>query len=502
MPSPSILGLLEEPFGPYQDSDILDPAYHPKGKQLPQLRRLRLRQDDQSIGLDICERHVEPPEKASSPVFFFGILIIEKLVYLSDKGKRLLKAELNDRDAKAGRASQNSRKLQLRQLTLEGLYGQTPGGGSKIKVWIRCEKESGAMYMTDKDYPTSLLLKSKDQHRCYEIITIDRSIYERCRNFLERYRLVALIAEIVAQYDLPENTVEVDTLVEAYLRQHKSKGLSYAVIFSEEGNPKPLLRHVSHAEVRAIFAAHAGWLLSFYLVQRKIKCPIDIGEWCKFIGKVRVAKRAARSGNWSKTYEDPEIWGSDADDSPASIAKTLEKFGGNAANWEKRLINAITNRSSSRLFADDDLVEYVSSGSKVKRRPNYDPDFSEPSTPGCSDSEYDSESSPFPSPRILLHMYQAPVLLPGRFKWDCPIPKCMHSIDFLNLTSQDIELIKPPFDVYIGGKQYNDLRDENVQTALCQMVSHHYCQHLHLDSTNLTHQKKNKFISELSKKWR
>lgn len=102
------------------------------------------------ISLDVCERYVEPPEKASSPVFFFGVLVIEKLVFLSDKGKRLLKAELNDRDAKAGRSSQNSRKSQLRQLTLEGLYGQTPGEGSKIKVWIRCEKESGAMYMTGK----------------------------------------------------------------------------------------------------------------------------------------------------------------------------------------------------------------------------------------------------------------------------------------------------------------------------------------------------------------
>ncbi|KAJ7481223.1 hypothetical protein B0H11DRAFT_1237172 [Mycena galericulata] len=166
MAPPTIKELIDEPFGPYPDYVILDPGYRPKGAKLPQLRRLRLSQDGQSIGLDTSERYLSSPKKASSPVLFFGVLVIEKLTWLSEAGKQFLTCDLNERDGNwtGQRSSQNSRKsTQFRNLTLPGLYGQKPSEGFKIKVWIRCEKEVPAMFMTDPTYSQSLLLGSIDQ---------------------------------------------------------------------------------------------------------------------------------------------------------------------------------------------------------------------------------------------------------------------------------------------------------------------------------------------------
>lgn len=173
-----------------------------------------------------------------------------------------------------------------------------------------------------------------------------RETYSLSSNFLQRYRLVALINQIVAKYEIPPNTAQIDNFVNGYLLIHKENLWSYATIFAEQEQPphqvsvKPHLRHVSHAEVRESFAAHSGWLLAFYLPKRSR--PIDVRLWCEFITKVRVAKRAPKSKTWSQTYEDDEIWASDEEGTPEAIAKTLEKFGGTAGNWEKKIRNAIT----------------------------------------------------------------------------------------------------------------------------------------------------------------
>jgi hypothetical protein len=50
----------------------------------------------------------------------------------------------------------------------------------------------------------------------------------------------------------------------------------------------------------------------------------------------------------------------------------------------------------------------------------------------------------------------------------------------MKLSPRDMEIIKSPFDVYLKEKQYTTLRDEHLQKALREMVSHHYCDHLKL----------------------
>jgi hypothetical protein len=179
---------------------------------------------------------------------------------------------------------------------------------------------------------------------------MDRPTYFLSSNFLERYRLVALIKQIMdnTQYNLTPNSAEVNDLVSAYLLKHKGERLSHAVIFAKDGEApvNPLLRHVSRAEVRGIFAAHSGWLLAFYLLKKqRANCPINIRAWCEFIFKVRAAKKARKSGTWSQTYEDDDIWASDDEASYKAISQTLVKFGGTADSWEKKLTHAVTQRN-------------------------------------------------------------------------------------------------------------------------------------------------------------
>ncbi|KAJ6618830.1 hypothetical protein B0H10DRAFT_1215987 [Mycena sp. CBHHK59/15] len=357
------------------------------------------------------------------------------------------------------------------------------------------------MFLTAAGYPESLVLPSKNQSRCYEILSIDHHCYAKSQLFLERYRLVKLIKEIMAnpKYDLSPNSAEVDNLVTAYLIKHEEEQLSHAVIFAGEGDvpPNPRLRHVSQAEVRGIFAAHSAWLLGFHLNLGQARCPLDVRAWCEFIGKVRIAKAAPASGDWGSTYDDDNIWDEDTGETPHAIAKTLAIFGGTVEGWERKLENAITKHPAG-LFDDE-----TSSASPTLNKIEYvwDSDYSECSTPGCSDSESDFDAPPFkPSPllsRILQHILRPPALLPGRGIWDCPVPKCTHSINFFHLNERDVAQLTPRYVAsYVRNKQYETLGDETVRMALCQMVSRHYISHLRRIQPDLAAAEK-EFVSQI-----
>ncbi|KAF8205798.1 hypothetical protein K438DRAFT_523303 [Mycena galopus ATCC 62051] len=416
MAPPTIRELTKEPFGPYPDHFVLNPNWVPKGRNLPQLRRLGMRQNQRNIGLDISERYIEPPAKPSSPVSFWGVLIIEDLAWLSARGVTLLTRELHKRDENwpvGLRSSQNSKRAtENRQLSLPRLYGSN----FKISIWIMCERENPALFLTAKYYTESLLLCSKDQHRLYEIVTMERETYHYSSNFLERFRIVAVIEAIAVKYDLPPNTTGVDPFV---------NGGTFDRCRVGENSPSPCLTRRSQGKIRC-----ALWLASSTLFE-KSKCRIDVRTWCEFITKVRIAKKTRKSKKWSVTYEDDDIWASDDDGSPSAIAKTLAKFGGTAEFWEKKLRSAITGQVKPPTLWSMDEKAITSSSKRVPV--TYDSDFSEASTPGCSDSEYDSDSpSSRPFHPLLLHMAQPPTLQPGRFIWDCPVPKCEFSLNLLN----------------------------------------------------------------------
>jgi len=93
-------------------------------------------------------------------VRFFGVLKVESLGWLSDTGKEYLEAELRERDEEINgidddeygidrdwTASARGSRFQS-GLTLERLYGSRPGEGSKISVWLCCEKNMAAAFLT------------------------------------------------------------------------------------------------------------------------------------------------------------------------------------------------------------------------------------------------------------------------------------------------------------------------------------------------------------------
>ncbi|KAK7038050.1 hypothetical protein R3P38DRAFT_534646 [Favolaschia claudopus] len=504
--APAIRDLLTEPFGPYPDNFLLNPDWKPKGKNLPQLENLRIKQEGKFIGLDICDRWVSPPTKPLGRVFFSGVLVIEDLSWLSEVGKTALTNEINERDVNwAGqRLSQNSKKtVQCRQLSLEGLYGRPPAGGFKVKVWIQAEKAKSAMFMTATDHPKSLLLQSKeppDSPRNYEVIEMERNTYALSTNFLERYQLVAFIKDAAKKFDIPPNEAEATNLVDAYLKMHQENAWSYAAIFSDDpprgkelAKIRLRLRHVSHDEVYNIFARHSTWLLAFYLSPRSRNCPLDVRSWCQFINKVRSAKRSMRSGNWGRSYEDSDIWteGNKLDESHAAIATYLEKFGSTAEEWERKLDNTVTGKvSPTRDLTPDILIL-----DHPARQPSveYDSDFSELSTPGCSDSEDDFDPPPDQIHNILHYMNQPPDLIPGRLCWDCPIPKCNYTVDLRTLKNTGRESLPRAI---VRKKQFTSLNDAQVQMFLMRSMSDHFCKdHFHIQKVKL-HKDKEKFFHE------
>ncbi|KAJ7204295.1 hypothetical protein C8J57DRAFT_1100827, partial [Mycena rebaudengoi] len=394
------------------------------------------------------------------PVFFYGVLVVERLDWLSEQGRLFLETDLNVRDG-SGRKSVKSKKAPTpRGLTLEGLYGdRVIGKGFAIKVWLRFEKSMAATFMS-------------------------------CR-------LVKLINETVddPRYNLRNTTCDVEVLVKAYLRKHEEEKWCYSVIFAKEGEVpvNPRLRHISRAEVREVFAAHSGWLLAFYLL-RSQKCPLDVRDWCTFIGKVRIAQGVRASGDWGSTYDDENNWDPSTSGDYISIARTLAKFGKSAAEWELILNRAITRRS---LVSSPDSPLSVAETEDPEPVPGgliYDSDFSEPSTPGCSDSEYDSDTLP-PRPstaQLPLHKIRRPELLPGRFVWNCTL--CTYSFDLLNI-EPDHEWDLPEGDKwkehYVRQRQYSNLQDDFMQQLLQKTADRHYREHLDRDSAGLSQTDKN-----------
>ena len=136
--------LIDAPLGPFTDEEILSSSFPPPGF-LPTLELLTLECAEEPIGFDECEHILAPSEDsltARHPVFFYGVLKVDSLEWLSEDGRNLLEANLRKRDEELHPRIQTSR------LTLERLYGDVRGRGSTISVIIHCEKKLPAEYMT------------------------------------------------------------------------------------------------------------------------------------------------------------------------------------------------------------------------------------------------------------------------------------------------------------------------------------------------------------------
>ena len=133
--SPQIL--LKEPFGPYPDELILQ-NHDTHTLQLTSVR-LQFEGGKGAIGLD----DTEWPTKPIPIVYFFGIIEIDKLNWLSEQGLGYLQTDLIQRDLEM------SGKVASRPLQLASLYPMFNGKLSnlRMRVWVRGKKAVSANFM-------------------------------------------------------------------------------------------------------------------------------------------------------------------------------------------------------------------------------------------------------------------------------------------------------------------------------------------------------------------
>jgi hypothetical protein len=191
----------------------------------------------------------------------------------------------------------------------------------------------------------------------YDVKSLDVETFERSQNFLARYRLWALIDDIIAKdgHTTPIEHRTIDWLVDSYLARFRERDLYVRLIHDprdedvdDEGNTtkRRYLRHIPRAEIVGLFAAHAEWILAQQLATTSSAVrKLDIPSWISFCHRVRSARRAARSNDvrWGLAHGVDNYTG---DESVSDI--DLSSFGQTREIWSKKIKAATAKTTVSK----------------------------------------------------------------------------------------------------------------------------------------------------------
>ncbi|CAA7260044.1 unnamed protein product [Cyclocybe aegerita] len=478
-----IANITSHVYGPYPEDIILKDNYPRAGVTLA-IRELQMYRDNRPVGFDDTELIGNPP---AGSVVFFGVFEISSLDCLSELGLKFLQEDLRKYDEKIHLAHAVS------GLTLGALYGHRKGEGSRIKVRIQCRKVLLANFLTTNTDPEKLIIYSEfadRSRRRFWVQSLHVSTYRSSRNFFDRYRLRALIEDLIRtdRQKTPLEGRNIDWLVRQYLETIHPRDKDNRIIYDPppdiDASSEPRhLRHLPHAAVRGYFASHAEWLLAHQIASasKSVKL-LDIPQWIHFCREVRQdALEAKKNGvRWGLPHgEESELTG------PHNLARSLARFGFDAKYWAKRLKIAHKNQENSKKAGKarpspeiDQREDIAATGSGWNMQ--YDSDFSEASTPEATDSEGDVPT--FPTSRIPAFCFQQPQLPSGRFTWHCP--GCHYSINLLDLSPSDLDVV--PMELKRGLLTQNwTMNESNVREALNLMVSYHYEKN-HLAASGVT----------------
>jgi len=182
--------------------------------------------------------------------------------------------------------------------------------------------------------------------RMYDIKSLDVGTFERSQNFLTRYRLWALIDDIIATdpRKTPPEDRTIDWLVDSYLARIRKRDARRRLIFhvfndgdvNEEGDTtkRRYLRHIPRAELFGLFAAHAEWILAQQLATTSSAVrKLNIPSWISFCRRVKSGRRSARSNDlrWGLAY------GVDSDGEDGDEID-LSQFGQTREFWSKKIM--------------------------------------------------------------------------------------------------------------------------------------------------------------------
>ena len=178
-------------------------------------------------------------------------------------------------------------------------------------------------------------------------------------NFLDRYRLRALIVELI-ELDHSETSLadrNIDWLLDRYFKYIIPRDLKNRIITDPSLEREILLeprhpRHIPISEIRGYFASQAEWLLANQLASSSTSANVrlvDIPQWISFCLKVRAeVADAKRNGiRWGV----PHKTGKDLSKSSSknlSLSQRLAKYGQTESFWAKKLENVVDQRKAGK----------------------------------------------------------------------------------------------------------------------------------------------------------
>ncbi|KAF7311379.1 hypothetical protein MKEN_01039800 [Mycena kentingensis (nom. inval.)] len=438
-------------YGPYPDSFLLSPNWCPQGRKSATLSNVFLMQNNASVGFDSTEGYLVPPDEDPSPVEFFGDLFIENLDMLSEDGIRQLEKDMNARNRAIPGTSSWCSVTQLYQLS-----------STRFTVRLCCEQKKPAMYMTSEAHPEGLVLKSRDRFRDYLVTNLSPNTRSQSLDFLERHQLLASTTRALKSVRYKDVALSVDDWIDEYIEERQRK---YG----------PHCNRTSKAQIRQILVPHAAWLLASFINGPPARSrKLAIHSWCDFIHEFERKHRAPGSNTtlWISTYGGRR-WPIE----PSTLPKVLAQFGGTKEYWAQKLDRAMapsvpqqTNRGAHPVAAQQEQVPGPGGL-------EYDSDFSEPSTPGMTDSEDDQQPPQLLVPSHLCARISRIPTVKGTFTWRCEMPECHYSVDLLDLPQRPIE------DTLYRRvrKRECGTNFKNAESLLHRMMFEHYTGPAHLN---------------------
>ena len=190
----------------------------------------------------------------------------------------------------------------------------------------------------------------------YDIKSLDVGTFQSSQKFLTRYRLWALIDDVIAKdrHNTPLENRTIDWLVDNYFSHFRKRDLYQRLIFDpsrdddvdKDGTTtkQRYLRHVPRAEIFGIFAAHAEWILAQHLATTSNAVrKLDIPSWILFCQQVKRARKAAalEKVQWGVSHGVKNITKSHGND------LDLAQFGQTPEFWARR-IKTVTKKTTQK----------------------------------------------------------------------------------------------------------------------------------------------------------
>ena len=200
------------------------------------------------------------------------------------------------------------------------------------------------------------------RHLTFSIKSLHKTTHDLSRNFLDRYRLRAVIVELI-EIDNGKTPLEdrnIDWLINLYIQHIIPRDLKNRIITDPIlEQPEILLeprhpRHIPVAEIKGYFASQADWILANQLASLSTSANVklvDIPQWISFCLQVRA--EVADASNHGVRWGVPHKTGKDLKNhrkwllSP-SLSQSLARFGQTESFWAKKLENVVAQRKKTK----------------------------------------------------------------------------------------------------------------------------------------------------------